>query len=281
MNVLSLFDGMSCGQIALNRVGINYENYFSSEIKRHAIKVAQHNYPKTIQLGDIREIVSTELPKMDLLIGGSPCQDFSIARTVNGNTRAGLQGEKSRLFFEYVRLLRELNPTYFLLENVNMDEYNKNYISNLLEVEPICIDSQLVSYQKRRRLYWTNIPNITLPDDKHISFQDYKDVEYDYCKKFKVNKTKSREVMWGDGINGRCPNVTNSNKINCLTVKQESWNKLRLCLLDTPLRYHLDKRKTSSEMVGQLMSLHIFFKDLNETIQTLQEMEHQILPLGD
>jgi DNA-cytosine methyltransferase len=111
MNVLSLFDGMSCGQIALNRAGIKYDNYFASEIKPHAIKVTQHNYPNTIQLGDVRNIKAEDLPKIDLLIGGSPCQDFSIAN----KDRTGLNGEKSSLFFEYLRLLKELKPKYFLL----------------------------------------------------------------------------------------------------------------------------------------------------------------------
>ena len=110
MNVLSLFDGMSCGQIALNRCGIKYDNYFASEIKPHAIKVTQHNYPKTIQLGDVTKVFAKDLPKIDLLIGGSPCQDFSACN----KERKGLKGSKSSLFFEYLRLKNELNPKYFL-----------------------------------------------------------------------------------------------------------------------------------------------------------------------
>ena len=116
MNVLSLFDGISCGQIALERAGIKVDNYYASEIKPIAIKVTQAHYPNTIQLGDVTKIEAKELPKIDLLIGGSPCQDFSCANL----TRNGLEGEKSSLFYHYLRLLRELKPKYFLLENVKM-----------------------------------------------------------------------------------------------------------------------------------------------------------------
>ena len=153
MNVLSLFDGMSCGQIALNRAGIKYDNYFASEIKKHAIKVTQHNYPNTIQLGDVTKIKAEDLPKIDLLIGGSPCQDFSKAN----KERKGLNGEKSSLFFEYVRLLNELKPKYFMLENVVMDDYNYQFISEILGTYPVDINSDLVSAQLRQRSYWTNI----------------------------------------------------------------------------------------------------------------------------
>jgi DNA (cytosine-5)-methyltransferase 3A len=153
MNVLSLFDGMSCGQIALNRAGIKYDNYYASEIKQHAIKVTQHNYPNTIQLGDVTKIKAEDLPKIDLLIGGSPCQDFSQAN----KERKGLNGEKSSLFFEYVRLLQELKPKYFMLENVVMDDYNYQFISETLGTYPVDINSDLVSAQLRQRSYWTNI----------------------------------------------------------------------------------------------------------------------------
>jgi hypothetical protein len=153
MNVLSLFDGMSCGQQALERAGIKVDNYFASEIKPHAIKVTQYNYPKTIQLGDIRNIKAKDLPKIDLLIGGSPCQDFSQAN----KERKGLEGQKSSLFYEYLRLLDECKPTYFLLENVRMDDFSYNTISHLLGTFPVDINSSLVSAQMRQRSYWTNI----------------------------------------------------------------------------------------------------------------------------
>lgn len=153
MNVLSLFDGMSCGQIALNRANIKYDNYFASEIKPHAIKVTQHNYPNTIQLGDVRDIKAENLPKIDLLIGGSPCQDFSLAN----KDRKGLKGLKSGLFFEYLRLLKELKPKYFLLENVAMTDKDLELISQYVITYPVNINSELVSAQMRNRNYWTNI----------------------------------------------------------------------------------------------------------------------------
>lgn len=153
ITVLSLFDGMSCGQIALNRAGIKYDKYFASEIKPHAIKVTQHNYPNTIQLGDVRSIKAEDLPKIDLLIGGSPCQDFSLAN----KERKGLEGEKSGLFFEYLRLLKALKPKYFLLENVAMTDTNMELISQYVGTYPVNINSELVSAQMRNRFYWTNI----------------------------------------------------------------------------------------------------------------------------
>jgi len=180
MKVLSLFDGMSCGQIALEKANIKVDQYFASEIKPHAIKVTQHNYPNTIQLGDVRNIKASDLPQIDLLIGGSPCQDFSSAN----KEKLGLDGEKSSLFFEYLRLLNELKPKYFLLENVVMDEYSYNKISNLLNTYPITINSEKVSAQLRERVYWTNIgpesfdmfgfrsSKIPQPKDKKIYLQD-------------------------------------------------------------------------------------------------------------
>lgn len=180
MNVLSLFDGMSCGQQALERVGIHVDNYFASEIKPHAIQVTQHNYPNTIQLGDVTKIKGSDLPQIDLLIGGSPCQDFSIAN----KERKGLEGEKSGLFYEYVRLLKEVKPKFFLLENVSMDDYSYEVISEEMGTYPVKINSSLVSAQLRKRLYWTNIGdekfdlfgkrycNIPQPQDKNIKLQD-------------------------------------------------------------------------------------------------------------
>lgn len=168
MNVLSLFDGISCGRIALEKAGIKVDNYFASEIKDIAIKVTQSNYPDTIQLGDVTKVDASTLPKIDLLIGGSPCQDFSLA---NRNV-AGLDGEKSSLFYHYYRLLNELKPKYFLLENVKMKKADQAKLSELLGVEPIAINSSLLSAQNRPRLYWTNIPNIVAPDDKGINLND-------------------------------------------------------------------------------------------------------------
>jgi len=167
MNVLSLFDGMSCGQIALNRAGISYDKYYASEIDKHAIKVTQHNYPNTIQLGSVIDVKGADLPKIDLLIGGSPCQGFSFA-----GKQLNFDDPRSKLFFEFVRLKNELKPKYFLLENVKMKKEYRDVITEHLGVEPIEINSNLLSAQNRRRIYWTNIPGVTIPNDKGILLKD-------------------------------------------------------------------------------------------------------------
>lgn len=167
INVLSLFDGMSCGQLALQRAGIAYDKYFASEIDKYAIKVTQHNFPNTIQLGDVTQVSGDGLPKIDLLIGGSPCQGFSIA-----GKQLNFDDPRSKLFFEFVRLLKECKPKYFLLENVKMKKEYQDVITDNLGVEPIEINSNLVSAQNRRRLYWTNIPGVTIPEDKGILLKD-------------------------------------------------------------------------------------------------------------
>jgi len=152
INVLSLFDGISCGQIALNRVGIEYDNYFASEIDKHAIKVTQTNYPKTIQLDNVTKIKATELPKIDLLIGGGPCQGFSFA-----GKQLNFEDPRSKLFFEFVRLLEETKPKYFLLENVKMKKCFQDIITEYMGNNPVEINSSAFSSQSRKRLYWTNI----------------------------------------------------------------------------------------------------------------------------
>jgi len=165
-NVLSLFDGMSCGQIALNRAGILYDNYFASEIDKYAIKVTMANYPNTIQLGSVTDVKASNLPKIDLLIGGSPCQGFSFA-----GKQLNFDDPRSKLFFEYVRLLKECKPKYFLLENVKMKKEYQDVISKHLGVEPIEINSALVSAQNRKRLYWCNW-HVEQPEDKGILLKD-------------------------------------------------------------------------------------------------------------
>lgn len=164
MNVLSLFDGMSCGQIALERAGIS-ANYLASEIDDYAIEIARKNYPNTIHLGDVTKLQG--MKGIDLVIGGSPCQGFSFA-----GKQLNFLDPRSRLFFDYVRLLEESNPKYFLLENVNMKKEYQDIITKYLGVEPIKINSALVSAQTRERLYWTNIPGIGQPEDKGILLKD-------------------------------------------------------------------------------------------------------------
>ena len=206
MNVLSLFDGMSCGQIALDQLGIPVDNYFAAEIDKHAIKVAKANYPDTIHLGDVTNVLkgiglrNTQSPenimlnmnpeKIDLLIGGSPCQGFSFA-----GQQLNFEDPRSKLFFEYVRIMKTINqarasvgkrPVLFILENVKMKKESQDIISEYLGVEPIEINSNLVSAQNRRRLYWTNIPVDGLPEDKGIVLADiledgFTDRDKSYC----------------------------------------------------------------------------------------------------
>jgi site-specific DNA-cytosine methylase len=154
MNVLSLFDGMSCGQLALRKANKQYDIYLASEIEPDSIKVAMANFPGTIQLGDVTKVTAASLPiKIDLLIGGSPCQGFS-----NSGDGLNFSDPRSKLFFEFVRLLKELKPKYFLLENVVMKKEWELVITSYLGVEPIKINSSLFVPQNRPRLYWTNIP---------------------------------------------------------------------------------------------------------------------------
>lgn len=206
IKVLSLFDGISCGQIALERAGIKVAQYYASEINSEAILVTNTNFTTTIQIGDVTKIyykdgvLCTEngnfnVGEIDLLIGGSPCQDFS---TLNSK-RLGLSGDKSGLFYEYARILKEVKPKYFLLENNNtMPKIAKQEISLILGVEPVMINSSLVSAQNRKRLYWTNIGVNNNLIDKHIEFkniisdkciEEIKPVEF-VKKKIELLKTK-------------------------------------------------------------------------------------------
>jgi len=167
MIILSLFDGISCGRLALNRANLQVTSYYASEIDKHAIQVAKQNYPETIQLGDINNWKSWEIEKLDLIIGGSPCQGFSFA-----GKQLAFNDPRSKLFFTFSDIVKHYKPKYFLLENVRMKKEYINIISDNLGVDPICINSALVSAQNRVRYFWTNIQNINQPKDKHIYLKD-------------------------------------------------------------------------------------------------------------
>jgi DNA-cytosine methyltransferase len=219
LNVLSLFDGMSCGRIALERAGIKVNQYFASEIDKYAIQVAKHNYPNIKHIGDVNKVKTRELPKIDLLIGGSPCQSFSRA---GDNT--GFNG-KSGLFWEYVRILKEVKPTYFLLENVKMKKEWQNIISEALGVQPIEICSSLVSAQERKRLYWTNINNITQPKDLDIQFTDV--ITYGVDEKYylsdKAIEYMSRKIKNGkDHWQLHPPAPTKNNKSRTIVANYKA-----------------------------------------------------------
>lgn len=166
LNVLSLFDGISCGRVALERAGIKVDKYFASEIDKYAIQVSKKNFPDIIHIGSVVDVKWEDYKNIDLLIGGSPCQSFSIA-----GKQEGFDG-KSGLFYEYLRILKEVKPKYFLLENVKMKKEYQDKISEELGCEPIEINSSLVSAQSRKRLYWTNIPWIEQPKNKNLFLRD-------------------------------------------------------------------------------------------------------------
>jgi DNA-cytosine methyltransferase len=173
VNVLSLFDGMSCGQIALNNLGIQIDNYFASEIDKNVIELTKKNFPNTNHIGDVLNIKGSDLPKIDLLIGGSPCQGFSFA-----GKQLNFEDPRSKLFFEFVRLLEETKPKYFLLENVKMKKDFQDVISKYLGVEPVMINSAKFTAHDRKRLYWTNIP-LSEIEDKKIYLKDILDKKTD------------------------------------------------------------------------------------------------------
>jgi DNA (cytosine-5)-methyltransferase 3A len=167
MNVLSLFDGISCARVGLDRAGVPVKTYYASEIDKHAIQISQKNYPDIVRLGDVRTIHTIDT-QIDLLIGGSPCQDLSIAK----KDRQGLEGNRSSLFWEYVRIKDLVKPRWFILENVaSMPKKDKDIITKAMGVEPVLFNASLVSAQCRKRLFWTNIP-FTLPEDKGIVLKD-------------------------------------------------------------------------------------------------------------
>lgn len=195
LRVLSLFDGVSCAQVALKALGHDVE-YYASEIDKYAIEITQRNHPDTVQLGSVKDITLENLPRggYDLLIGGSPCQDLSVAKA----NREGLSGARSGLFYEYLRLLREIKPKYFVLENVaSMPKDAKETITRELGVEPIMIDANLVSAQNRKRLFWTNIPGVELPTDRGIYLKDILQYDHIPLTKYGTEKMKSNTVRTG------------------------------------------------------------------------------------
>lgn len=230
MKVLSLFDGIGCGHLALDRAGIKIDSYDAYEIEKNAIKATQANFPDVIQHGDVtKEDFTKYRDKIDILIGGSPCQGFSFA-----GKQLNFNDPRSKLFFEFVRALRETKPKYFLLENVVMKKEYQDVISSYLGVEPIEINSSLVSAQNRRRLYWTNIPDVTLPQNKNITLDDIlENVEFSNPSAIRGRRL-NKGVIVGRRLDDKghrqdynktipitqCLEVraTNTDKSNCLTT---------------------------------------------------------------
>lgn len=230
MRVLSLFDGICCGHLALERAGIKIDSYDAYEIEKNAIKATETNFPDVIHHGDVtKEDFAKYQGKIDLIIGRSPCQGFS-----SSGKQLNFNDPRSKLFFEYIRAIKECQPKYFLLENVVMKKEWQDIISSYLGVEPIEINSSLVSAQNRRRLYWTNIPNVTLPKDKNITLEDIlEDIEFPNPAAIRGRRLNKATIV-GRRLdeNGhrkdtdktipiiQCLEVraTNTDKSNCLTT---------------------------------------------------------------
>jgi DNA (cytosine-5)-methyltransferase 3A len=215
MNVFSCFDGASCGQLALTKLGIPITNYYASEIDKYAIQVTQANFPNTIQLGDITIVDTSQLPKIDLMMGGSPCQGFSFA-----GKQLNFEDPRSKLFFDFIRLRDKLKPKYVLLENVRMKKESENIISDYMGCSPIRINSSLLSAQSRNRLYWFSelvddkyVPiNVSQPQDKGIFIKDIlEELPFGDIPNYLANN-------WGGEPRGNKVKSIDDPKANCLTA---------------------------------------------------------------
>lgn len=195
MNVISMFDGKSCLKLAADSIGLHIENYYASEIDKYAQQVSNHHYPEIIRLGDANGVQDWELPKIDLITAGSPCQDLS---RIKSKDRKGLKGDKSSLFWKFVEALEKFKPKYFLLENVDMPKEDEQTITDTLGVDPIVINSRLFTAQDRKRLYWTNIPIVPISTHCHAVLQDIMEKEVDekcyYSDSYTFNGLDKRMV---------------------------------------------------------------------------------------
>ena len=215
MNVLSCFDGASCGQLALTKLGIPITNYYASEIDKYAIQVTQANFPNTIQLGDITKVDVDELPKIDLMMGGSPCQGFSFA-----GKQLNFEDPRSKLFFDFIKIRDKLKPKYVLLENVRMSKQSERIISDYMGCPPTKINSALLSAQSRNRLYWfvklvddKYVPGLTMqPQDKGIMLNDIlEDLPFGDIPNYLTNS-------WSGEPRGNKVKSVEDPKANCLTA---------------------------------------------------------------
>lgn len=256
MKILSLFDGISVAQLVLKELNISVEQYFASEIDKYAISVTQYNFPNTIQLGDVKNINVESLPEIDLVIGGFPCPSWSRA-----GLGKGFDDERGQLFFNFIEILEKLNPTYFLAENVNMKKEFRAHLSKYFKVEPIMINSSLLSAQNRERNYWVNF-KIEQPTEKGIVLNDilehdvFSDRDKAYCidanyfkggnlkqyfhKKrrqlvFKCNQIGEADIKGIESLkrvydtNGKCPTLTTSqggHREPKIAVSDTEWRKL-------------------------------------------------------
>lgn len=282
MNVLSLFDGMSCGRIALERLGIKVDNYYASEIDKYAIQVSQANYPDIIQVGDVTELDTSTLPKIDLIMGGSPCQGFSFA-----GKQLAFDDPRSALFFEFVRCVKELQPKYFLLENVRMKKEYLNVISEYMGVEPIMINSALVSAQNRVRFYWTNIPGIEQPKDRGMVLRDI--LETNASNEYLAGENLQKNYKGGNQLN---PNY----KSQANTIHDTNGKSGTICagthgyangyVADVDSKYYLSDKaidymnRGSNKYTGKKTRAEHYIKHESEKSKTLTANMHKGVPYG-
>ena len=291
MKVLSLFDGMSCGQIALNRLGIKVDKYYASEIDKYAIQVTQANFPETIQIGDVCDIKAEDYQDVDLIMAGSPCQGFSFA-----GKQLAFDDPRSALFFEFIRLLKEIKPKYFLLENVKMKKEYLQVISEQVSacypeitfgIEPHFINSSLVSAQNRQRYYWTNIPNITQPEERGIVLRDI--LEDRVGSEFFAGYELQQNYKGGNQLN---PNY----KSQANTIHDSDKKAGTICagthgyangyVKDVDSKYYLSKKaidymnRGSKKYTGKKTRAEHYIRHESEKSKTLTANMHKGVPYG-
>lgn len=283
MNVLSLFDGMSCGRIALDRLGIPVDKYYASEIDKFAIQVSEANYPNIIRLGDVCDVKADDLEPIDLLIAGSPCQGFSFA-----GKQLAFDDPRSALFFEFVRLLKECKPKYFLLENVRMKKEFLDIISEQVGCEPIFINSALVSAQNRQRFYWTNIPGIEQPEQRGIVLRDILEDNFDserdksYCLDANYYKggsvenyfKKSRRQMVFQ--NEKQKPIKVGMKVEQVKVRKHEVDvpSLQQCILDHYAKCSKNKKQIAEELNDKFSTVEHYFRKLGSDFFSIPSEEH-------
>ena len=282
MNVLSLFDGMSCGMIALDRLGIKVDNYYASEIDKYAIQVSQANYPDIIHVGDITKLDLSTLPKIDLVMGGSPCQGFSFA-----GKQLAFDDPRSMLFFEFVKCVKELNPKYFLLENVRMKKEYLDIISEYMGVEPIFINSSLVSAQSRQRYYWTNIPNVEQPKERGMVLRDI--LEEQVGSEHYVGDNMQKNYKGGNQLNpnykSQANTIHNSDKKSG-TICAGTHGYANGYVGGVDPKYHLSDKaiaymnRGSEKYTGKKTRAEHYIKHESEKSKTLTANMHKGVPYG-
>jgi DNA-cytosine methyltransferase len=282
MNVLSLFDGMSCGRIALERLGIKVDNYYASEIDKYAMKVSEANYPDIIQVGDVTELDTSTLPNIDLIMGGSPCQGFSFA-----GKQLAFNDPRSALFFEFVRCVKELKPKYFLLENVRMKKEYLDIISEHMGVEPIMINSALVSAQNRVRYYWTNIPGVEQPEQRGIVLRDI--LETNTSSEYLAGENLQKNYKGGNQLNPNYKSQANTihdteGKSGTICAGTHGYANGYVANVDP--KYYLSEKaiaymnRGSEKYTGKKTRAEHYIKHESEKSKTLTANMHKGVPYG-